>query len=82
MKSIILIFIILANVNSITITNSIKVSQPGLMIKKYKFMFLLKWPSIRTDLSHPLNILTYKNVLLSHDQIVYFVSRNVNDPVF
>lgn len=45
-------------------------------VEKFKFLFMLKWPSVRNDKSNPLNVLTYKNVLLSTSQVVYFASSN------
>lgn len=45
-------------------------------VQKYKFLFMLHWPTVRNDKIHPLNILSYKNVLLSSGQVVIFVSQN------
>ena len=50
-------------------------------IQKYKFYFMLKLSSVKDDARHPLNTFSYKNVLLSTSQVVYFVSSNPNNSV-
>jgi hypothetical protein len=76
---------IISFTNSLSITTSnnskLRVNQPLSSVEKFKFLFLLKWPSVRNDKSHPLNVLSYKNVLLSTSQIVYFVSPNPSSSV-
>lgn len=47
-----------------------------LSVEKFKFLFMLKWPSVKNDMKHPLNFLSYKNVLLSTSQVVFFVSQS------
>ena len=42
---------------------------------------MLKLQSLKDDEKHPLNTLTFKNVLLSTSQVVYFVSSNPNNSV-
>jgi hypothetical protein len=61
---------------SITSNSRLKVNQPFSTVEKFKFLFMFKLPSVKNDKDHPLNILSYKNVLLSTSQIVYFVSQN------
>lgn len=50
-------------------------------IKSYKFLFMYKYHGVENEPDHKLNIFTYKNILLSGDQIVFFESPNENDPV-
>ena len=49
--------------------------------KTYKFLFMYKYHGVENEPEHKLNIFTYKNILLSGDQIVFFESPNENDPV-
>lgn len=65
--------------NSITLNKKSKSSLS--QIQKYKFYFMLKLSSIKDDSKHPLNNFSYKNVLLSTSQVVYFVSSNPNNSV-
>lgn len=69
-----------SSLHSIYSTNAnfskLKMNQPFKTVQKYKFLFMLKWPSVKNEKTHPLNILSYKNVLLSTSQVVYFVSQN------
>lgn len=51
-------------------------------IKSYKFLFMYKYHGVQNEADHKLNLFTYKNILLSNDQIVFFESPNENDPVF
>lgn len=44
--------------------------------QKFKFLFMLKWPSVKNEKTNPLNVLSYKNILLSTSQLVFFVSSN------
>lgn len=50
-------------------------------IKSYKFLFMYKYHGVQNEPDHKLNLFTYKNILLSNDQIVFFESPNENDPV-
>jgi hypothetical protein len=50
-------------------------------IKSYKFLFMYKYHGVENEPDHKLNLFTYKNVLLSNDQLVFFESPNENDPV-
>ncbi len=50
-------------------------------IKSYKFLFMYKYHGVQNEPEHKLNLFTYKNILLSNDQIVFFESPNENDPV-
>lgn len=50
-------------------------------IKSYKFLFMYKYHGVQNEADHKLNLFTYKNILLSNDQIVFFESPNENDPV-
>ena len=61
--------------------SKLKMNQQYKSVQKYKFLFRLKWPSVKNEKNHPLNVLTYKNVLLSTSQVVYFVSQNPASPV-
>lgn len=76
---------IIHNTNSLSITTNnsskLKFNQPLSTVEKFKFLFMLKWPSVRNDKLHPLNVLSYKNVLLSTSQIVFFVSPNPSNSV-
>jgi len=49
--------------------------------KALKFLFMYKYPAVKSNKSHKLNVFTYKNVLFSDDQIVFFESTNEGDPV-
>ena len=49
--------------------------------KSYKFLFMYKYHGVENEPEHKLNIFTYKNILLSGDQVVFFESPNENDPV-
>jgi hypothetical protein len=55
---------------------SIKLTQQINTTQRNKFLFMLKWPTIKHIANHPLNVLSYKNVLLSNSQFVFFVSQN------
>ena len=48
----------------------------GTSVQKFKFLFMMKLNTIKEDLDHPLNHISYKNILLSTSQVVYFVSSN------
>jgi len=50
-------------------------------IKSYKFLFMYKYHGVQNEPEHKLNLFTYKNILLSNDQLVFFESPNENDPV-
>jgi hypothetical protein len=50
-------------------------------IKSLKFLFMYKYHGVENEPHHKLNLFTYKNILLSLDQIVFFESPNENDPV-
>ena len=50
-------------------------------VKSVKFLFMYKYKGVENEPDHKLNIFTYKNILLSGDQIVFFESPNENDPV-
>lgn len=50
-------------------------------VKTYKFLFMYKYHGVENEPEHKLNIFTYKNILLSGDQVVFFESPNENDPV-
>ena len=52
--------------NSIKLKNSSK----GTSVQKFKFLFIMKLNTIKEDLAHPLNHLSYNNVLLSSSQVV------------
>ena len=65
--------------NSIKLNNNSKSSISS--IQKFKFYFMLKLQSVKDDEKHPLNTFSYKNVLLSTSQVVYFVSSNPNNSV-
>ncbi len=49
--------------------------------KSYKFLFMYKYNGVKNEPEHKLNLFTYKNILLSNDQLVFFESPNQNDPV-
>lgn len=49
--------------------------------KTYKFLFMYKYHGVENEPDHKLNRFTYKNILLSGDQVVFFESPNENDPV-
>ena len=49
--------------------------------KSYKFLFMYKYHGVMNEPQHKLNIFTYKNILLTGDQMVFFESPNENDPV-
>jgi hypothetical protein len=76
---------ILLLVQSLTLTNTsfnnLKFSQNGKTTQKFKFLFMYKLPTIKNESTHQLNILSYKNVLLSTAQIVYFISRSSGNAV-
>ncbi len=65
--------------NSIKLNKKTKSSLS--QIQKFKFYFMLKLSSVKEDARHPLNTFSYKNVLLSTSQVVYFVSSNPNNSV-
>jgi len=67
--------------NSIKLKNNNKSKSSLSQIQKYKFYFMLKLSSVKDDAKHPLNTFSYKNVLLSTSQVVYFVSSNPNNSV-
>ena len=81
-KNLFIILLITINCYIFTNTNlsknklNLKVKQTLNITEKFKFYFLLKLPSVKNDLTHPLNILSYKNVLLSTSQMVFFLSQN------
>jgi len=50
-------------------------------IKSYKFLFMYKYHGVQNEPEHKLNLFTYKNILLSNDQLVFFESPNESDPV-
>lgn len=54
---------------------------PDPSLKPSKFLFMYKYPLVQNEPNHKLNVFTYKNVLFSNDQIVYFASSNEADPV-
>ncbi len=54
---------------------------PDQSLKASKFLFMYKYPLVQNEPNHKLNVFTYKNVLFSPDQIVYFGSTNEADPV-
>lgn len=58
---------------------NIESSQPGKEAKKFLFMY--KYPNVKNEKENKLNIFTYKNVLLTNEEIVYFESLNEADPV-
>ena len=73
--------ILLTESNSIKLKNNNKSKSSLSQIQKYKFYFMLKLSSVKDDAKHPLNTFSYKNVLLSTSQVVYFVSSNPNNSV-
>jgi hypothetical protein len=80
-KILVLIFLsiipsILLTTTALSSLSKIKMGQTLNTTQKFKFLFMLKWPSVKNEKNNPLNILSYKNVLLSTSQIVYFVSSN------
>jgi hypothetical protein len=66
--------------NSIKLKNSISQNK-NLSTQKFKFLFMMKLNTIKEDSDHPLNQMSYKNILLSTSQVVYFVSSNSNNSV-
>jgi hypothetical protein len=64
------------NKNSLNTVSKLIINEEPITVQKFKFLFMLKWPSVRGDTKHPLNILSYKNVLLSTSQVVFFVSQS------
>jgi hypothetical protein len=50
-------------------------------LKSVKFLFMYKYHAVENEPLHKLNLFTYKNMLLSLDQVVFFESPNENDPV-
>jgi hypothetical protein len=58
---------------------SAPVLDPSLKASKYLFMY--KYSLVQNEPTHKLNVFTYKNVLFSNDEIVYFGSTNEADPV-
>jgi hypothetical protein len=51
-------------------------------MQKYKMLFMLNLPTVKNDQSHPLNVLNYKNVLLSANQMVFFISADPSYSVY
>lgn len=49
--------------------------------KAYKVYFMYKYPHVQHDPNHKLNIFTFKNLLLSNEQMVFFESPNEGFPV-
>jgi hypothetical protein len=49
--------------------------------KSFKFLFMYKYPMVQNEPNHKLNLFSYKNVLFSKDQVVYFESTNESEPV-
>ena len=62
-------------------TSSPSLTEDQMFHKTKKFLFMYKYPLLKDDPNHKLNIFTYKNVLLSEDQMVFFESTNEGDPV-
>jgi len=61
--------------NSIRMKNS-KNQNKNTSVQKFKFLYMMKLNTIKEDSDHPLNHISYKNILLSTSQVVYFVSSN------
>jgi hypothetical protein len=49
-------------------------------LKASKYLFMYRYPLLKNNINHKLNSFTYKNVLFTDDQIVYFESTNESDP--
>ena len=49
-------------------------------LKALKYLFMYRYPLLKNNKNHKLNSFTYKNVLFTDDQIVYFESTNESDP--
>lgn len=54
---------------------------PNSEIESKKLLFMYKYPLVKKENSHKLNVFTYKNVLFSNEQLVYFQSTNEQFPV-
>jgi hypothetical protein len=68
----------------ITYTHSIQIksnSRNLTNVERFKVLFMLKYPTVRADHNNPLNNLAYRNLILANDQLIFFMSDNVNDPV-
>jgi hypothetical protein len=50
-------------------------------LKPSKYLFMYKYPLVKNEPNHKLNSFTYKNILFSEDQVVYFESTNESDQV-
>ncbi len=80
MNAIILMMIIMMMFMNIIIVKSdnilIKKDEQLLSTQKFKFMFMLKYQTVKNEKQSPLNVLSYKNVFLSTSQVVFFISSN------
>ena len=50
-------------------------------VKASKYLFMYRYPLVKNEPNHKLNSFTYKNVLFSEDQVVYYESTNESDQV-
>jgi hypothetical protein len=50
-------------------------------LKASKYLFMYKYSLVQNEPEHKLNVFTYKNILFSQEEIVYFGSTNEADPV-
>ena len=75
-------FIILITLISInTITSNLIDTKKEEPANAKKFLFMYKYPLLKDDPNHKLNIFTFKNVLFSNDEVVFFESLNEGVPV-
>ncbi len=66
---------------NLTLNNKLKIQRPLNTVERFKFLFMMKLPSVKNQATHPLNVLNYKNILFSTSQLVFFVSTNPSIPV-
>ena len=74
-KYLFLLLIIIHHTSLLSISPSIGLT-PQNKSKQYKFLFYLNLPTTRMIKDHPMNTPTYKNILLSQNQIVFFSSSS------
>lgn len=58
-------------------SSAVHVANPN--VESFKFLFMYKYPEVKNEKDHKLNIFTYKNVLLANEELVYFASANEED---
>jgi hypothetical protein len=70
--------IIILIIFSLCTITSIKIASNGINneISVHKFLFMYKYPEVKGDTTHKLNIMSYKSLILSNDEISVFESTN------